>query len=461
MNNVIPGPAPANNPIRQLWLLQQLQRDLLGKFHGWHQQYGDVYVLQLGAVRQYFLRHPDDLQAVLVTQASKFIKDNDYTNPKTGMARFLGNGLVTSNGEFWKRQRKLAAPALHAKRIETYANTMVTYTERMLAEWRDGVRLDVADEMLRLTLLIVAKALFNADVSKDVQTVAHAMEILQDLMDHRSLLPPWVPTPQELRARQARRELDAVVYGLIREWRAVGEDKGDLLSMLLLARDEAGHGMTDEQARDEIVTLLAAGHETTANTLNWTWMLLAQNPTVAAKLHTELDTVLAGRAPTLADLPNLPYTEMVIKESMRLYPPAWGVSREATEAVQLREVSIPKGSVVGLMLYSAHHDARWFPEPEKFDPERFSPEREHSIPRYAYVPFGAGPRVCIGNSFAMLEARLLLATIAQRFTLSLASGQKVEPQARVTLTPKGGLPMMVRERREITPLPMERTTVFA
>jgi cytochrome P450 len=321
----------------------------------------------------------------------------------------------------------------------------------MLAGWRDGARLDIADEMLRVTMLIVAKALFSADVAEDVQRVARAVETMQEFMGQRSLLPPWVPTPRELRARRAVRDLDEVVYRLIRERRASGDDRGDLLSMLLLARDEDGNGMTDAQARDEVVTLLAAGHETTANTLNWTFYLLAQHPNVAAKLHAELDAVLAGRAPALADLAQLPYTEMVVKEAMRLYPAAWAVSREATEDVQLREVVIPKGSVAGLMLYSAHHDARWFPEPEKFDPERFSPEREHTIPRYAYLPFGAGPRVCIGNSFALMEARLLLATIAQRYTLALAPGQTVQTLARITLIPKGGLPMTMHERRRPAP----------
>lgn len=444
-----PGPAPATSVLAQMRLLKFIQADLLRAFHGWHQQYGDTYVLQLGAFRQYFVSHPEDLQTVLVAQAGKFRKDDDYRNPNTGMARFLGAGLLTSDGDFWKRQRKLAAPALHAKRIEAYAATMVAQAEQMLAGWRDGARLDIAQEMLRVTMLIVAQALFNADVAADVQRVARAVEVMQDFMGQRTLLPPWVPTPRELRARQARRDLDAVVYGLIRRWRMTGADTGDLLSMLLLARDDEGRGMTDTQARDEVVTLLAAGHETTANVLNWAWVLLARNPGVEAALHAELDRVLAGRAPTLGDLPRLPYTEQVIKETMRLYPPAWGVSREAAEAVRLREVVLPQGATVGLNLYTTHHDPRWFPEPERFDPERFSPEREALIPRYAYLPFGAGPRVCIGNSFALMEARLLLAAIAQRFALRLAPGQIVQPLGRITLIPKGGLPMTLAARQPV------------
>jgi len=204
--------------------------------------------------------------------------------------------------------------------------------------------------------------------------------------------------------------------------------------------------MTDRQARDEVVTLFLAGHETTANTLNWTWTLLAQHPAIEARLHAELDTVLAGRAPTLADLPHLRYTEMVIKESLRLYPPAWAYSREAAAAVALGERRVPQGSVVVLMVYFTHHDPRWWPEPERFDPERFSPEREAEIPRYAYLPFGAGPRVCIGNSFALMEARLLLATLASRYPPTLAPGQRVEPEPLITLNPKGGLPMTAHAR---------------
>ncbi len=446
MTTDIPGPAPARGFLAQLRLAQHIQRDMLGTFGAWRREYGDFYQVQFGDVQQFFLAHPDDLREVLVTQAGQFIKDRDYRDPQTGLARFLGNGLLTSDGEFWKRQRRLAAPALHARRIEAYAQTMVDFALRTAAGWSTGARLDVAAEMTRLTMLIVAKALFSADVAGDVERVGRAMDAIQQRMGHRLPLPPWLPTPSELRARRAGRDLDEIVYGLIRQRRATGEDTGDLLSMLLLAEDDDGQRMTDRQARDEVVTLFLAGHETTANTLNWTWTLLAQHPAIEARLHAELDTVLAGRAPTLADLPHLRYTEMVIKESLRLYPPAWAYSREAAAAVALGERRVPQGSVVVLMVYFTHHDPRWWPEPERFDPERFSPEREAEIPRYAYLPFGAGPRVCIGNSFALMEARLLLATLASRYRLTLAPGQRVEPEPLITLNPKGGLPMTAHAR---------------
>jgi cytochrome P450 len=305
--------------------------------------------------------------------------------------------------------------------------------------------------MMHLTVLIVAKTLFDADVDGDVERTAAAVDTIQHFSSERTLLPTWIPTPRELAARKARRDLDEIIYGIIREWRAKGEDKGDLLSMLLLARDDEGKGMTDQQARDEVATLFLAGHETTSNLLTWTWYLLAKHPEVESKLHDELDTVLAGKLPTLADLDRLPYTEMVIKESMRVYPPVWGFSREAIEDVEIDGYHIPKGSVVGALTYIAHHDARWFPDPERFDPERFSPENEKNIPRYAYLPFGGGPRVCIGNAFALMEARLILATIASRFRLTLSPGYEAEILPQVTLGVKGGLPMTVRVREPRRP----------
>jgi cytochrome P450 len=261
-----------------------------------------------------------------------------------------------------------------------------------------------------------------------------------------TLIPTRIPTPHELRRRRAGRLLDEIVYRFIREWREKGQDNGDLLSMLLLAEDDEGNRMSDQQARDEAVTLFLAGHETTANTLNWTWYLLAQHPEVEARLHAELDTVLDGRPPVLADLANLPYVEMVIKESMRLYPPAWIIGRQAIEEVEIGGYFVPKGTDVNMVIYQVHHDGRWWPEPEAFKPERFSPENEVNLHKHAYIPFSAGPRVCIGNSFAMMEARLLLATIAQRYRLSLDAGQRVEMNPMITLNPMGGLPMNVAAR---------------
>ncbi|MHB8625369.1 MAG: cytochrome P450 [Aggregatilineales bacterium] len=447
-----PGPPPAKNFFQMLAQIREFAPDPLNFVREQFDTYGDIYLMSVAGFSQYNIRHPDDIHRILVTDAAKYRKDPNYKDTKAGLARFMGNGLVTSDGDFWKRQRRLVAPAFHTKRITSYAEVMTDYTQAMLNDWQDDTRLDVSQEMRHLTMRIVAKALFNTDVSNgDTARVYQAVEAIQEISGRFSLAPPWLPTPRELRGRRAKRDLDRIIYGLITERRATGEDNGDLLSMLLLARDDDGAQMSDEAARDEAVTLFLAGHETTSNALSWTWLLLAQYPEIEAKLHHELDTVLAGRTPTLADLKQLPYTEMVIKESMRLYPPVWAIGRQALEDVQISGYTLPKGSVVGVTIYFTHHDACFFPDPERFDPERFSPENEPNIPKYAYLPFSSGPRVCIGNSFAMMEAQLLLATIASRYTFRLSPGQKVAPSPLITLTPKGGLPMTIYARQPIIP----------
>lgn len=449
VHNFPPGPPAANNIWTQLRLGMSIGSNPLEGFARMQQDYGDIFMMQFGEGRSYVLTHPEHIHEVLVKKASSFHKDPDMKNTKLGLSRFLGNGLLTSDGEFWRRQRKLAAPALHVKRIAAYADTMVDYSTKMLNGWQDGQRKDISHEMSSLTMAIVGKTLFNTDVSADVGRVGEAMVEVQGVAGPVSLLPPWIPTPKELRRRKAKRILDDIMYSMIQEWRVKGEDHGDLLSMLLLAEDEDGNRMSDVQARDEAVTLFLAGHETTANTLNWTWYLLAQNPEIEARLHEELDRVLQGRTPTLADLANLPYLEMVVKESMRLYPPAWITGRQAIEDVEIGEYFVPKGGVVNLVFYMAHHDARWWPEPERFNPERFSAENEANLNKHAYTPFGGGPRVCIGNSFAMMEARLLLATIAQRYELRLAPGQTVDMNPMITLNPKDGLPMTLHTRKAV------------
>jgi cytochrome P450 len=394
------------------------------------------------------LYHPDDVHDVLVKRASKFYKPRQT---KTIFNRFLGNGLIVSDGDFWKRQRKLAQPAFHTRRIEAYAQTMVEYTHKLMDGWHDGEARDADQEMMKLTMSIVAKTLFDADVSGDADEIGAAMTVIQEIVNKQfnSLLPPlpeWIPTQENRREHKAVEALDRVIGRIINERRASGEDKGDLLSMLLLAEDENGERMTDSQVRDEAMTLFLAGHETTSNALTWTWYLLSQHPEVEAKLHDELAIVLGGRAPTLADLGQLKYTEMIIKESLRLYPPAWGFSREPLEDVEVGGYTLEKGKPVFVIPYIQHRDPRWFDTPERFLPERWGEGLEERLPKNAYIPFGGGPRICIGNSFALMEARLLLATIAQQYRLTLKPGYTVTPEPLITMRVKGGLPVTLHAR---------------
>jgi cytochrome P450 len=316
--------------------------------------------------------------------------------------------------------------------------------------WQSGHTYDIDKEMTSLTMRIITKTLFDADVANEARevgdTVTHILEMTNVRFNTLFLLPYWVPTSMNRELRKAVERLDQLIYGFINERRKSNADKGDLLSMLLMAQDDNATRMTDKQVRDEAMTLFGAGHETTAVALTWAWYLLSQHPEVEQKLLDELDLVLGGRTPMLTDLPKLQYTEMVVKEAMRLYPPAWGTVRENMEDLTLGGYALPKNSITILNFYGIHRDARFFENPNEFRPERFSPENEKLIPKYAYTPFGGGPRVCIGNQFAMMEAKLILATLAPRFRFALAPGQVVKPERVFTLRPKYGMRMVVAER---------------
>jgi cytochrome P450 len=447
-HSVVPGPKPADNLLSQINLALEFDRDAIGLITGGFRDYGDVWQITAGGSVQFMFAHPDHLHEILLEKADKFHKDAGYKDSKKGLARFMGNGIVTSDGEFWKRQRRLIQPAFHAKRIESYAETMVDYTLAQIADWQDGAMLDVDHEMMSVTFKIIAKAVFDFDATGEIDAMNDAMGAFQDSSNNANqMIPAWVPTPLELRTRAAVKAVDKMVYRLINERRAEDGERGDLVTLLLAARDEDGNGMSDLHIRDELVTLMMAGHETTANTMNWTLMLLAQYPDVEAALHEELDRVLGGRAPTLADLRQLPYTERVIKESMRLYPSVFAFGRQAMEDVEIGGYAVPKGASVNLFTYVTHRDPRWWgDDAEQFKPERWTADFEKDLKKYAYLPFSMGPRVCIGNSFAMMEAQLILATIAQRWKLRLQAGQVVQMQPLITLRPKGGLRMRAIER---------------
>ena len=411
-------------------------------------EYGDIVFLRFLGVPMCLVNRPDCIESVLVTQHNNFEKSKDYR----ALRRVLGNGLLTSEGVFWRRQRKLVQPAFHQGRIAAYAEVMVAYTERMVASWKHGQGLDVHEAMMRLTLDIVAKTLFDTDVSREAEDVGAALQVLMSKFFRQAgfalLLPSFIPIPTTRRLQRAVGQLDKVIYEIIRRRRTSGQTSGDLLSVLLRAQDDEGLGMTDRQLHDEIMTLFLAGHETTANALSWTWLLLGQNPGVEEKLIEELRRVLSGRSPTAADLPRLTYTEMILREAMRLYPPVWVIGRRGLAPFRMGEYELPAETNVLMSQIITHRDARYFPDPDRFDPDRWKADdpRFVSLPRFAYFPFGGGPRVCIGAGFAMMEAVLLLATIAQRFTLTLVPGQTIEKLPSVTLRPKSGIRVILHGR---------------
>jgi cytochrome P450 len=422
--------------------------DSIGYLTRCAREFGDIVFFRFLGVSACFVNRPDYIESVLVTQSNNFVKSKDYR----AMRRVLGNGLLLSEGEFWRRQRKLIQPAFHQARIAAYADIMTRYTERMLSSWNDGQTLDIHEAMMHLTLGIVAKTLFDADVSREAEDVDAALTILMGKFLRQAglalLLPVWVPLPTSHLLKRAVGRLDTVIYRIIEQRRASGQMSGDLLSVFLQVQDEQGVGMTDRQLHDEIMTLFLAGHETTANVLSWTWLLLGQNPEVEEKLTEELARVLGGRVPSPADLPQLVYTDMVLRESMRLYPPVWVIGRRALAPFRLGEYELPADTNVLISQLILHKDARYFPEPIKFDPDRWTPNnpRVVSLPRFAYFPFGGGPRVCIGAGFAMMEAVLLLATIAQRFRIQISPGQTVRMQPTVTLRPRNGIPATLKRR---------------
>lgn len=435
--------------------------DPLATFSKWSNEFGDIFYYRAAWLHVYFLNHPDLIEEVLVRNPPNFLKDRVVRRSRW----FFGDGLLTNEGDSWLRQRKLSAPAFHRERISSYARIMTYYAEQMLATWRSGEALDVHQEMMELTLRIVVRALFNLESDRTHQ-IRTAMNLMMgNATGIRMLLPPitrYLPIPQMIRVRRAVKDLDETVYSIIAQHRSAQHasgrhESGDLLSMLMNARDEDGSRMSDKQLHDEVLTFLLAGHETTALALTWTWYLLSEHAEVEQKLHQELEYVLGGRVPEFPDLARLPYTERVIKESMRLYPPAWSLARTVISGFELRGYTIPAGANVVMSQWIMHRQARYFPDPEKFDPDRWLTESAHKLPRFAYFPFGGGPRQCIGASFVTMEATLLLVTIAQHFRLRLAPDHPVVPVPGFTLRPKYGMRMTLEARTAANHM---RTTNF-
>jgi cytochrome P450 len=435
--------------------LLRARRDLADFLLSLQREQGDVARGRLGYLRVHLIAHPDHVRDVLVTHQRAFMKGHVLQRAKM----LLGEGLLTSEGDFHLRQRRLVQPAFHRQRIAAYAHQMVARAWITSDRWGDGQTVDMDREMMALTLAIVARTLFDADVDAEADEIGGALtevlRLFQTVFIPGMHLFDRLPLPHTRRFARARGRLDATIYRLIAERRAErarGEERGDLLSMMLAAQDAEGDGgsMTDEQLRDEAMTLFLAGHETTSNALTWTWYLLSQHPAVERRLHDEVDRVLGIRRATADDLASLPYTRMVLTESMRLYPPAYAIGRKTLEDYEVAGVVIPRGTLVVVSPLVTQRDARWFPDPERFDPERWTPEAQAARPKFSYFPFGGGTRMCIGDQFAWTEGMLLLATLAQRWRAELAAGQRVAMKPMITLRPRYGMRMVVRRRHERT-----------
>jgi cytochrome P450 len=444
-----PGPLPR---FFGLPLAERMRRDRLGTLERLAKEFGDIVAFRVGRQLYVLLNHPDYVEDVLITRARLFKKGRALERARG----LLGDGLLTSEGDFHRRQRRLAQPAFHKQRIAGYADAMISHAQRMADRWRDGETLDVSAEMNRLTLMIVGETLFGTDVEDDAAGVREALttvfEAFPITMSPLVALLEHLPLPVMRRYERAQGHLDRLIYRMIEDRRRSSSDRGDLLSMLLLASDDEGDGtgMSDRQVRDEAMTIFLAGHETTANALAWTWLLLGRNQGVERRLHDELDSVLDSRPPTADDVARLPYARMVLAEAMRCYPPAWAIGRRALAEFEIGGYTIPQGTVVLVSQYLMHRDVRFFPEPDRFDPDRWLPERVKVRPKYSYFPFGGGTRVCIGESFAWTEGILVLATLAQRWQLESVDRRSVPMQAVITLRPAGGIRMRTVRRPTAT-----------
>ena len=427
--------------------LAEFRADRLGFLAYCAKEYGDVVSLRLGPRPCLLLSDPPLIEKVFVSHAKHFIKHFGLRMYKP----VLGNGLVSSEGDFWRRQRKLAAPAFHTSRLADYSKTMLGATAQMLDEWEDGTH-DIHAEMTRLTLDLACKTLFGPRAFADARVVGHALNESMDVIGSRMRrvirAPLWFPTPGNVRLWRSIRTLNAIVERIIREGRAaVSEENTDLLSILLRAQDDDGSVMTDRQLLDEVRTLFVAGHETTALTLTYALYLLSDHPEIQQQLFDELHAAIGSRLPVYADLPKLRMARNVIFESLRLYPPADILGRQAAEDCTIDGIHIRKHTNVFASAWVMHRDARFFPNPQRFDPDRWTDSFEKSLPRFAYFPFGGGPRVCIGQSFAITEATLVLAAICRQFSFAPAPRFKLELWPAITLRPRNGMKLIVSRRK--------------
>lgn len=435
--------------LQMLFALPRLRRELVEYLYEQSLRHGEVVLLPL-RLPTYMLSNPDDIKHILVTNPRNYHKTGGLTVGR----ELFGDGLVSSEVPLHTRQRRLMQPMFHRNSIANFAELMVRATTEHIAPWRDGATVDLSIEMMQLTLTIVGRALFSVDLCHEAGQLGRAFTVAQRLITRRQQrvpIPVWVPTPTNIRYRTAIRQINESIAQLVAERRKLPEAErpNDLLTMLLAARFEDGTPMPEQQLRDEVVTLMMAGHETVANSLIWTWFLLGKNPEVEASLLNEWRTVLGNRPPTLADVPNLKYTEMVFSESRRLYPPAWTLARRVLKEDKLPSgMVLPAGCEALMTQYICHRNAKYFPEPHKFDPERFNPDRVENFHTGAYFPFGSGPRFCIGEAFAKLESILVMVVIGRNFQFQVDASQRIGMEPLITLRPRFGMRMKLKQRPE-------------
>lgn len=440
--NVTTGDIPRTLGVPVLGVLPQVWRDPLGFFLRSGTQHPEIVRLDMGPARFHLLSHPDSVKYVLQDNHRNYAKGYEKAKP------LLGEGLVTAEGELWRRQRRLMQPAFHRQRLAELLPTMVDATSEMLAHWRDldgaDEPLNIAREIMLLTQTIILRTMFSTDIGHQAANIADSFGIALEYLNFAMMAPfpilQALPTPANLRFRQAMRVIDSAVYGIIAERRESGVKRNDLLQMLIDARDEeTGEGMSDRQMHDEVLTIFLAGHETTASLLSWTFYLLGQDAQVEERLRSEIATVVDGRAPSMEDISKLRYTGQVLHESLRMFPPAWMFARTPIDDDEIGGYHIPAGSMIMLSPYVTHRLPQFWDEPDRFDPDRFDPDRENDRPRYAFFPFGGGPRLCIGNNFALMEAPTILSMILQNFQFKLAEGYPVKGQPAATLRPRPGV----------------------
>jgi cytochrome P450 len=448
------GPYPRRRPpgprgLPLIGNLLALGKDPLGFFAETARRYGDLVSLDLAGWQTLLVSDLPAIEKILVDDHRNYVKHRFFWRHVTAV---FGKGLLTSEGESWQRQRRLAAPAFAGRQLLAYDSAMVALTRQMLDGWKDGEVIDIHPEMMGLTLRIAAKTLFDSEVERDIRDMDHAMnDLIVEVASRYKrpiFVPDAIPLPGHLRYRRAIRTVERVVSSMIAERRASGlENRNDFLSRLMAARDEAGRPMSDTLLRDEAITLLLAGHETTALALSWTWFLLGQHPDAQSRMATEIAEVLGDRPASADDLPTLKFTESVVTEAMRLYPPAWAIGRESTQPFELGGYSFPAGTTIFIIPWVLHRDSRYFEEPEAFRPERWMGSLARELPRFAYMPFGGGPRICIGQRFAMIEAVLVLTTMAQRFSMEWQPDRKITPFPSITLRPNGGVWLKIKAIR--------------